>query len=254
MKFAITRDVSPRIGACELTHLQRAPIDICRAREQHDAYSAFLSGRGWTMIRLSASPDLPDSVFVEDTAIVAGEVAVLANPGAESRRAEVAAVAEVLTKFRKVESIRPPAALDGGDVLILDRDVWIGVGSRTNEAGVEQLRAILQPHGYSVRAAKTRGCLHLKSAVTRAGRDYLVVNPAWIDPEPFSDWKIIAVDPQEPFAACVLWLGDVALTASAHSRTRERMEAEGIACHTIDVSELAKAEAGLTCCSILIDA
>ena len=254
MKFAITRDVSPRIGNCELAHLERAAIDLDRARQQHDAYCGALSELGWTIIRLPASPDLPDSVFVEDAAIVTDEVAILTNPGAVSRRPEIAPVAEVLGKFRKAAVVRPPATLDGGDVLFLGRDVWVGVGARTNEEAVEALRAILQPYGFAVRAAQPHGCLHLKSAITRAGPDCLIVNPNWIEPGIFSGWRIVEVDPQEPFAANVLWLGEVTLAARAYPRTRDRMEAHGLKCRTIDTSEFAKAEGGLTCCSILYDA
>ena len=249
MKFAITRDVSPRIGNCELAHLERAAIDLDRARQQHDAYCGALSELGWTIIRLPASPDLPDSVFVEDAAIVTDEVAILTNPGAVSRRPEIAPIAEVLGKFRKAAVVRPPATLDGGDVLILGRDVWVGVGARTNEEAVEALRAILQPYGFAVRAAQPHGCLHLKSAITRAGPDCLIVNPNWIEPGIFSGWRIVEVDPQEPFAANVLWLGEVTLVAEAYPRTRDRLDAHGLKCRTIDMSELAKAEGGLTCCS-----
>jgi len=254
MKFAITRDVSLRIGNCELSHVERAPIDLLRARQQHDAYCGTLSELGWTIIRLPASPDLPDSVFVEDTAIVADEAAILTNPGAISRQPEIKAVAEVLGKFRKLAVVRPPATLDGGDVLILGRDVWVGVGARTNEQAVDVLRAILQPHGVAVHAARLHGCLHLKSAITRAGPDCLIVNPNWIEPRIFSGGRIIEIDAQEPFAANVLWLGEVTLVAQAYPRTRDRLEAYGIKCRTIDMSELAKAEGGLTCCSILFDA
>lgn len=251
MKFAITRDVSPRIGNCELAHLEREPIDLGCARQQHDVYCGALSELGWTIISLPASPDLPDSVFVEDIAVVTDEAAILAYPGAASRRQEIAAVAEVLGKYRKAAVVRPPATLDGGDVLILGRDVWVGVGARTNELAVEVLRAMLQPHGFAVRAAQPRGCLHLKSAITRASPDCLIMNPLWIEPRNFSGWKVIEVDPQEPFAANVLWLGEVTLVAEAYPRTRDRLEAHGLKCRSIDMSELGKAEGGLTCCSIL---
>ena len=254
MKLAITRDVCPRIGNCELAHLERAPVDLGLARQQHDAYCGALSELGWTIIRLPASPDLPDSVFVEDTAVVTDEVAILTNPGAVSRRPEITAVAEVLGKFRKAAVVRPPATLDGGDVLSLGRNVWVGVGARTNEHGADALRTMLQPYGYTIHVVRPRGCLHLKSAVTRAGPDCLIVNPNWIDPRIFSGWRTIEVDPKEPFAANVLWLGGVTLAAEAYPRTRDRLEAHGLRCRAIDMSELAKAEGGLTCCSVLFNA
>jgi dimethylargininase len=254
MKYAITRDVSSRIGQCELTHLNRVPIDLGRARRQHEAYCSVLGELGWTIIRLPASSELPDSVFVEDTALVTDDVAILTNPGAASRRREVMAVAEMLGKLRKTLAVQPPATLDGGDVLLLGREIWVGIGARTNEQSISLLRDILGPYGFTVREAHARGCLHLKSAVTRAGADFLVVNANWIEPRTFAGWKIIEVDPQEPLAANVLWLGDVTLVAEAYPRTRDRMEACGIKCRTIDVSELAKAEGALTCCSLLFEA
>lgn len=254
MRFAITRDISPRIGHCELTHLERLPIDFTRARRQHDAYCDALSELGWTIIRLPASPDLPDSVFVEDIAVVGDDTAIITNPGATSRRPEIAPLAEVLGRFRKLMRMSLPATLDGGDVLVLGRDVWVGATARTNEQSADALRAMLQPYGFTVHVVRPHGCLHLKSAVTRAGSGCLIVNPNWIEPGNFSGWKIIEVDPEEPFAANVLWLGDVTLVPESHSRTRNRLEAHGVRCRTIDMSELAKAEGGLTCCSVLFDA
>jgi dimethylargininase len=178
----------------------------------------------------------------------------MTNPGASSRRPEIAAVAEVLGNFRAPVVVPPPATLDGGDVLMLGRDVWVGVGARTNAQGADALRAMLQPYGFSTQVVQPRGCLHLKSAVTRAGQNCLIVNPNWIESRAFSGWRIIEADPREPFAANALWLADVTLVAEAYPRTRDRLAASGVSCRSIDMSELAKAEGGLTCCSILFEA
>jgi len=237
-----------------LTHLERRPIDLSNARKQHDKYCEILGELGRTVIRLPASPDLPDCVFVEDAAVVTEDLAVITNPGAVSRRAEVAPVAEVLRRFRETAQIGPPATLDGGDVLVLEHDVWVGVTARTNALGVEALRAVLEARGFAIHAVRPQGCLHLKSAVTRAGPDCLIVNPSWIESAVFKGWRSIAIDAREPFAANVLWLGECTLTAETHPRTRERLEAQGVKCRSVDMSELAKAEGGLTCCSILFDA
>jgi dimethylargininase len=159
----------------------------------------------------------------------------------------------VLGRFREVVRIEEPATIDGGDVLRIGRRVWVGLTSRTNVAAIESLRHILVRYGYSVVGVPLRGCLHLKSAATVVGPASVVLNPGWVSPATFPGLETIEVDPQEPDAANVLWLGAVSVVSQAHPRTRARIEAHGITCRTIDVSELAKAEGALTCCSILFE-
>ncbi len=141
MLLALTRALSPRIVDCQLTHLERQPIDLARAAEEHTAYERQLSELGATVRRLPPAPELPDGVFVEDTAVVLDEVAVIARPGAESRRGETASVAADLAGYRPTIAIESPGTLDGGDVLVVDRQVFVGRSTRTNAAGIEQLRA-----------------------------------------------------------------------------------------------------------------
>lgn len=197
-------------------------------------------------------PDLPDSVFVEDAAVVFGEVAVITRPGAVSRRGETASVAGVLAKYRPLRFIEAPGTVDGGDVLRAGRRVYVGLSSRTNAEGVAQLRALLVPFDYPVEAVETTGCLHLKSAVTALADDWLLVNGAWIDLARFGGFRLTAVEPAEPFAANVLRVGDRVLCAAAFPRTRARLDAQRLNTVAVDVSELSKAEAGLTCCSLLV--
>ncbi len=175
--IAITRAISPALADCELTYLERVPIDVERARAQHRAYEEALMEAGYLVERLDTSPQMPDSVFVEDIAIVFDELAIVTRPGAESRRQETPAVAEALAAYRTLHAIQPPATVDGGDILVAGRTVVVGRSSRTNEAAVGQIRQILEPLGYSVYATVVRGCLHLKSAVTSLGDDLLLVNP-----------------------------------------------------------------------------
>lgn len=251
--IAYTRQVPASIGQCELTHLARRPIDLHRARAEHDAYEEALGDLGVVVRRLEPRDDLPDSVFVEDTAVVLDEVAVVARPGAPSRRPEVASVREALARHRPVAAITAPATLDGGDVLVLDRDVLVGRTGRTNEAGAQRLASILSPFGYRVRVVPVTGCLHLKSAATRASPGAVVVNPAWIDVAGFAGWDVVAVDPAEPFAANVLWLGAVTLAAEAFPRTNERLaRVAGTRVVTVPAGELALAEGGLTCGSLIV--
>ncbi len=258
MQFAITREVSPAIARCELTHLARAPIELTRAREQHAAYVALLRDRGRTVIELPADPEAPDSVFVEDAAVVVDELAVITRPGAASRRRELAPIAHVLGRFRAtLARIEAPGTLDGGDVLRFGREVLVGRTPRTNDAGVAQLRAALAPHGYTVRAVEVRGCLHLKTAVTAVGPRALLINPAWIDRRALGvspEVELLEVDPSEPFAANTLRLDELVVVPRAFEKTRARLVARGLRCADLPADELAKAEGGLTCCSLLFTA
>lgn len=253
MRIALTRDVPDRIVECELTHLDRVAIDLDRARAQHAEYEAALARAGCGIERIAPAPELADSVFVEDAAVVLPELAVITRPGAASRRAETASVAAALRRYRPLHDIDAPGTLDGGDVLVADRRVFVGLSSRTNEAGVRQLRDILAPVGYAVETVETRGCLHLKSAVTAVAEGLLLVNPEWIDVTRFGGFRVLEVDPSEPFAANVLRIGDIVICALAAPLTRDRIEAIGVETIAVDVSELAKAEAGVTCSSLIIE-
>jgi dimethylargininase len=252
--IAITRALSPALGACELTHLRRVPIDVERARAQHRAYEEALIEAGYLVERLDTSPQMPDSVFVEDTAVVFDELAIVTRPGAESRRQETPAVAEALAAYRPLQTIQPPGTVDGGDVLVAGRTVVVGRSSRTNEAAVLQIRQMLQPLGYSVSDTVVRGCLHLKSAVTALADDVLLANPDWIDIAAFDRFRIVNVDPAEPAAANALRLHDRVIFSSSYPRTAERIARAGCRLQLVDASELAKAEGAVTCCSLIVAA
>jgi dimethylargininase len=249
---AITRAVSPAIASCELTHLARRPIDLERARQQHRAYEQALIAAGGVVERLESDERMPDSVFVEDVAIVFDELALIARPGAASRRCETAAVADALGQYRPLAMIDAPATLDGGDVLAVGRDVFVGLSTRTNNAAVEQMRALLEPRGYAVHAITVRGCLHLKSAVTALDDATLLVNRPRLDGEPFARFALVEVDPSEPSAANALRLPDRVVFPAAFPRTAERLAARGFRVELVDASELAKAEGALTCCSLIV--
>ena len=249
--IAITRDVSPSIVDCELTHLAREPIDVERARAQHSEYERALERLGCTVMRLPAGSDLPDSVFIEDIAIVFDEVAVVARPGAVSRRAEIADVAAAVSRHRPVVHIAAPGTIDGGDVLAAGRSVFVGRTTRTNDEGIEQLRTALAPCGYCVRPVAVRGCLHLKSAITALDDRALLANRRWILEEEFADFDLVDVDSAEPMGANIVRVGPNLLYATAFPRTLDLLQGRGYAAVTIDVSEIAKAEGALTCCSLI---
>ena len=254
MLLALTRAVSPALARCELTHVPRAPIDVERARRQHEEYERCLARLGCEVQQLPAEPDLPDSVFIEDTCFVLDEVAVITRPGAESRRPETRAVAAALKPYRPLAAIQPPGTLDGGDILCIGKRVFVGQSSRSNQAGIDQLRRVLAPHGYTVTGVPVRGCLHLKSAATRVGPKTVLVNEAWVDPAALGAVTVIGVDPAEPYGANALLIGDSVVYPATSPQTRQRLEAHGIRVIKVDVSELQKAEGAVTCCCVIFSA
>ena len=254
MLIAITRGVSPRITECELTHLAREPINLQRARAQHRLYEDLLMELGCHLHRLTTEPELPDSVFVEDTAIALNDLAVITRPGAESRRSETASVAAVLKHYRKLFYIGPPGTLDGGDVLQIGKTLFVGLSQRSNAEGIEQLRKVVSAFGYTVPAVTLHDCLHLKSAVTLVAEGALLINRQWVDAVAFGQMRFIDVAPTEPFAANAVRVGKTLIYPEAFPKTRERLEAQGIKVRTVKSSELAKAEGGVTCCSLILKA
>lgn len=251
--IAITRGVSAAFARCELTHQDRSPIDVARARRQHQAYTDRLAALGCAVVALPPDDAQPDCVFVEDTALVLDEIALLLRPGAASRRGEVAAVAEALAPFRPLRHLEAPDTIDGGDLLRIGRDVFAGLSTRTTAGAVAQLDRLLRPLDYSVHAVPVGGCLHLKTAVTQVAPDAVLLNPRWIDATPFTRWRAIAVDPGEPMAANGLLVGGRLVYPAAFASTARRLAAAGVLVEPVDVSEIAKAEGGVTCCSLVFE-
>jgi len=249
--FAITRAVSPAINQCELTHIDRAPIDYERATAQHHQYEEALRSIGVEVVSLPAEQELPDSVFVEDCAIVLDECAIITRPGADSRKPEVAAIAAALAPHRGLMFVREPGVVDGGDVLPVGKTLYVGLSSRSNLSAVEQMQAFLAPFGYSVRGITVTGCLHLKTAVTQVGEHTLLVNPNWVNKADFPDVDFIDVDPTESFAANAVLVDDSIIYPMSFPRTQKRLEEAGIKMVLVPADELAKAEGAVTCCSLL---
>jgi dimethylargininase len=253
MRIAVTRPVPESLARCELTHLSRVPIDVAAAETQHQQYEEVLRTLGCSLRHVPPAHDLPDSVFVEDVAIVLDDIAIITRPGAASRRPEREAVAAVLSEYRLLQSIAAPGTLDGGDVLRLGRTLYVGLSTRTNEDGARQLARHVATFGYTVECVETAACLHLKSAATAVDSDRVLCNRDWIDARVFRGVDVLEVDPAEPHAANVLRLGHTIVCAASHERTAAGLRARGYDVCTVDVSELAKAEAGVTCCSLIID-
>jgi dimethylargininase len=250
--LALTRAVSPTLADCELTHLDRTPIDVARAEAQHAAYEAALRALGCEVQRVPAAPDNPDAVFIEDTAVVLDELAVITRPGAESRRTEVEPVARELSAFRPLHRLEAPGTLDGGDVLVVGSAIYVGRTLRTNDDGIAQLRTAVAPFGYRVIAVDVTGCLHLKSAVTALDADTVLCNPAWVDPAAFAPKSAALVADDEPNAANVVRIGERLLAAEGYPRTNAMLRARGYSVTTVPADELAKAEGAVTCCSLIV--
>jgi dimethylargininase len=255
MRRAFTRAVSPRIAECALTHLERVPIDAARAAAQHAAYERALAAASFEIVRLLDLPDDPDAVFVEDTALVLGGHAIITRPGVASRADETESTAQGLEGKLEVHRLRS-GYLDGGDVLRIDRRLYVGLSTRTDGEGIAALRQIAGPLGYEVIAAEAGACLHLKTGATFAGHDpsgnpTLVYNRQAVDSGQFAGVDPLAVDDGEPGAANCLRAGDRLIMAAGSPKTAERLRARGFEVVELDVSELQKAEAGVTCMSLI---
>ncbi|HJR34803.1 MAG TPA: arginine deiminase family protein [Gemmatimonadales bacterium] len=254
---AVVREPSASLAECELSYVERSSIDLKAARAQHAGYCAALRAAGLEVRVLPALDHLPDAAFVEDTAVVLDEVAVLGALGAESRALEAEAIAAVLETYRPVRRLdRPGATLEGGDVLRIGRTVYVGRSRRTNAAGIEAFWSVLDPLGYRLRVVPVEGCLHLKTACSSAGRGIVVLNPSWVSGEPFEQegLTVVPVASREPWAANVLEAAGTLLLPAGNRGTATRLRAAGLDPVDVEIGEFQKAEAGLTCMSLLIPA
>ena len=249
MIHALTRLPSPALPDCELTHISREPIDLARAGAQHAAYRAALETAGAPVSVLPALSDYPDSCFVEDTAVILPELVLRTRPGALSRQGEVAEIAPHLPADRPHVTIAAPGTIDGGDVLVVGRDIFIGLTARSNADGVRQFGEAAARFGYRTTGVPLAGALHLKTAASALADDLVVVNTDWLDPQIFGR-RHIASAPGEPFAANSLTVGSTVFHA-AGAKTAALVAAAGFTVVELDISEFAKAEAGLTCLSLI---
>jgi dimethylargininase len=255
MPRAFTRAVSSRIAECQLTHLERTPIDTAKAARQHAGYEAALAQAGLEIIRLPDLPEDPDAVFVEDTALLLDGHAIVTRPGAPSRIGETGSTASGLAGHFQVHHITE-GYLDGGDVMRIDQTLYVGLSTRTDEEGIAALRALAEPISYSVVKAELRDCLHLKTGATFAGTDIagqrvLLFNPGAVDPAQFRGVHALAVSADEPSAANSLRVGDYLILPAGNPKTAAALRDRGFHVLEVDVSELQKAEAGVTCMSLI---
>jgi dimethylargininase len=252
---AFTRAISPRLPECALTHLARVPIDVAKAEAQHAAYEQTLANAGFDVIRLPELPDDPDAVFVEDTALLLDGHAIITRPGAASRAGETDSTAAGLAGHFDLHRINA-GFLDGGDVLRIGRTIYVGLSTRTDAAGANSLAELARPLGYEVIQAHLRDCLHLKTGATFAGPDasgapVLLYSEASVDPSQFAGVEPLPVDEREAAAANCLRVGKVLILPAGNPRTAEKLAARGFEVVEVDVSELQKAESGVTCMSLI---
>ncbi len=253
MLIAITHLPSADLNFCELTYLSPESIDSAKAPKQHQLYRKALTDLGVGVITLNKNLDLPDSVFVEDTAIALDEIAIITSMGAESRRQESKFIETELGKYRRIERIEFPATIEGGDVLRIGTKIFVGISSRTNGQGIAELGRIVNLIGYEVVPVNVSGCLHLKTACTALNDSTVLINSNWIDTGAFQNFKKIEVPAAEPFAGNILRIEDSICIHSGFTRTANLLRDSGFDVHTIDISEFLKAEAGLTCMSLVFE-
>ena len=252
MLKAITRAVSRNISRCELTFRQRDRVDYEKAVRQHADYRALLRRCGVEVLNLEAGDENPDCCFVADMAVVLEEVAVIASPGVASRRGEVTAVEEILSAQLEIARLAPPATLDGGDVVVLGRQLFVGRSRRTNLAGIESLAEAARPLGYRVTPVTVLGSLHLTTACSALDEETVLVNPRWIDAAPFArHHRVLNVPAGEPWAASTMRVGRKVCVEAGAPRTLELVERHCAEVEVLDISEFRKAEGSLPCLSIL---
>jgi len=251
MLTAFTRAVSPRISECELTFIDRQPINFERAVQQHQQYEEMLRSLGVGVLQIPADDQCPDSCFLEDTALVLDEIAVLTRPGSDARRAEVAGVAPAIRKHREIVQIEAPATFEGGDVLHIGRDLFVGVTTRTTSEGIEALRKYVEPFGYRVHPVAVPGALHLKSVCSALDEHTILADATRANLSPLSKYEVIPVPAEEWMAANVLLVNGRVCLHSGFRKTIGLLQQRGIEVRTLDISEFLKAEAGLTCMSLI---
>ncbi|UCC84638.1 MAG: N(G),N(G)-dimethylarginine dimethylaminohydrolase [Gemmatimonadota bacterium] len=249
--FALVRGVPKTFHRAITPSESTEPIDVERAREQHERYCQALEGLGLKLIRIAADDRFPDCPFVEDTALVLGDRVIITAPGAEARRGETGAIEQALENYMTLYHIQSPATLDGGDILLIDEHVYVGLSSRTSSLAAEQLRQILADTRYDVTPVAVDGILHLKSACTYLGDDVIVYLPGHLDDDFFARYERITVPRNEAHAANCLSINGTVLVPAGAPETRAHIENAGFDTLEIDISESHKVGGGLTCSCII---
>ena len=251
MVRAVTHAVSPNIGGCELTFMERVPIDYEVAVHQHEEYCRLLARRGVAVTTLYDNLSFADSCFVEDTAIVVDELAIIASMGVVSRRSETAAIASELAKYRELVCVSYPSTLEGGDVLQSGKNIFVGLSTRTNHRGIEEVVRILKALDYRVFPVPVRGSLHLTTACSLIDDETVLINPRWADADSFHNFRILNTPEDEPWAANTFRIGETVCLEASFQRTIELVHEVHDDLEVLNISEFLKAEGGLSCLSLI---
>jgi len=249
VKYAVVRPVPDSYDRCVRTNVEK--IDVALAKRQHAEYCKALQKLGLELIWIEGDNTLPDSCFVEDTAVILGEKAIICNMKIKSRVKEVTEVAKVLEKLKETYYIKPPATIDGGDVLKIEDKVFVGLSDRTNPHAIHQLRKILENSNLEIVPVKVRNVVHLKSACTYLGNNYVILSKGHFDTDILRDYKKIVVPRGEEYAADCLAINGTVLMARGHPKTKKLIEKEGFFVKELEMSEFRKGEGALTCLSII---
>jgi dimethylargininase len=248
---AITRGVSRKIEACELTYRCREGVDYEKAATQLERYCDLLRNWGVNLMPLAASDSYPDCCFVQDTAVVLDEVCVIASMGAPARVGEVSEVQKLIAPFRKTRRIFSPATLDGGDVVQFGKRLFVGLSSRTNARGISALSRIVEAWGYTGVPVAVNGGLHLTTGCGIVNDETVMLNPRWLDASAFKGLRQIHVPEAEPWAANTIRIGNAVCLEEGAPRTIELVEPYCGKIDTLDISEFRKAEGSLSCLSLI---
>jgi dimethylargininase len=249
VKYAIVRPVPNSYDHCVRTNVEK--IDVALAKKQHAEYCKALENLGLKLIWVKGDDTLPDSCFVEDTAIIIGEKAIICNMKVKSRAREVIEVAKVLEKLKETYYIKPPATIDGGDALKIENKIFVGISERTNMQAVHQLKKILNNSDVEVVPVKVKNVLHLKSACTYLGNNYVILSKGHFDVDILQGYEKILVPKGEAYAADCLAIDGTVLMAKGYPKTKKMIEAAGFSVKEMEISEFRKGEGALTCLSIL---
>lgn len=250
-KYAIIRGVPYTYDKCIKSHKVENKINVELAKEQHRRYCEILEQLGLILIVIEPDDRFPDCCFVEDPAIVIGDIAIISRMAAKSRTGEEIEVRNTLSRYKKVYEINPPGTIDGGDILRINEKIYVGVSQRTNQFAVQQVRTFLSDYDYQVIPVRIKHILHLKSACTYIGNNYIVMFPGHFDDRIFSEYDKIIVRKSEAYSANCLSVNGKVLVQKGYPNTKKLIENEGFETVEIEMSEFRKGGGSLTCLSII---